>query len=214
MSSIFVSRRLFFTCCISILIPLQALLPQTEKQDALKLYNDGNYEQAIHVCKEEIATDNKNIDSYVVLSWSLVKNAQYREAEYWATEGHKRIQYDHRIIEVLAEAKFYLGNNAASLALFQEYISLVYNNGSRIADAYYFMGEIYIREARFNHADIALTTAIRFDPLNDIWWARLGYAREMAKNYLEAAAAYDQALKINTSQTDALRGKERINRYL
>lgn len=191
---------------------------QTEKKDALKLYRSGKYTEAISVCREEIEENNKNIDSYVVLCWALVKNGQYREAEYWGTEARKisdSAKYDHRIIEILGEAKYYLGNNDAALSLFQEYVSQVSSHiGNRYAEAYYFMGEIYIREARFNYADIALTTALTYENLNDLWWTRLGYAREMAKNYTGAEDAYNRALKLTPSLTDAASGIERISKYI
>ena len=123
-------------------------------------------------------------------------------------------KYDHRIIEILGEAQYYLGNNDAALSLFQEYVSQVSSHtGTRYAEAYYFMGEIYIREARFNYADIAFTTALTYENLNDMWWTRLGYAREMAKNYAGAEEAYNRALKLTPSQTDAASGIERISKY-
>lgn len=190
------------------------LQAQTQDTDALRLYNNGKYQQAIIQCKAELEQNPSNLDSYTVLCWALIKNGQYREAEYWATEGLRIGQYDHRIIEALGEAKYFLGNNDAALELFQQYISLVRTNASRVGDVYYYMGEIYIRKAMFNHADIALTVAVRFAPRNDNWLVRLGYAREMAKNYRDSALAYSKALEINPTQQDAIRGKERINKYL
>ena len=48
----------------------------------------------------------------------------------------------------------------------------------------------------------------------DSWWARLGYAREMAGNYIEAINAYDEALRLNSSSYDASRGRERVSAKL
>ena len=184
-------------------------------KDALMLYYNKNYKEAISVCEDEIKADPNRIDSYVVLCWSLIGNREYARAEQRAYDGLKLSRYDIRLIEVLGEAKYYLGKNEEALKQFQEYISIAPDRtGSRVGLAYYFMGEIYIRQTKFQHADIALSAAIRKDPLSDAWWTRLGYAREMAGNYAESLAAYEEALKLNPSKTDASRGKERVAEYI
>ncbi|NLM00095.1 MAG: tetratricopeptide repeat protein [Treponema sp.] len=180
------------------------------KSDAYKMYRAGNYVGAIKVCEDELKQNAKNMDSYVVLCWSLVNNRQFAEAELHATNARKISQYDHRIIEILAEAKFYLGKNVEALNLFQEYISLVSSNGDRLGLAYYFIGEIYVLQAMYEHADIALSQAVLLEPLKEAWWIRLGYAREMTKKYDKAVIAYDKALDLNNGAEDARRGKERV----
>lgn len=94
---------------------------------------------------------------------------------------------------------------------FQKYVANAPENGSRVGDAYYYMGEIFIRQARYQHADIALSAAVKKQPLFDKWWIRLGYAREMAKNYYEAMNAYDEALRLNSSSVEAERGRNRVS---
>lgn len=180
------------------------------KKDALKLYRNGDYAEAIKVCLQEIEEKPNNMDSYVVLCWSLVKNKQYSEAELWAKKGREISSYDQRIIEILGEAEYYLGKNSEALSLFQEYISLVPANGSRVGTAYYFMAEIYVRLGKFNHADIAFSQAVKTEPLNDTWWTRLGYVREMTKNYKLSAIAYDKAISLNNLNAEAKRGKDRV----
>ncbi|MDR3312803.1 MAG: tetratricopeptide repeat protein [Spirochaetaceae bacterium] len=189
---------------------LSGQTPEEPRRDALKLYNAGRFGEAIEVCEKELWADPNNRDSYVVLCWSLVSNRQYAEAELRASHAWNLNRYDQRIIEILAEAKYFLGKNAEALALFEEYITLVpVTTGARINAAYYYMGEIYIRMERFQHAEIAMTTAVRFEPNRDDWWMRLGYAREMAGNHSEAVSAYDQALRLNPASTDAQRGRLR-----
>ncbi|MBQ1984173.1 MAG: hypothetical protein II232_06060, partial [Spirochaetaceae bacterium] len=134
----------------------------------------------------------------------------YSEAELWAIKGREISSYDQRIIEILGEAKYYLGKNSEALSLFQEYISLVPANGSRVGTAYYFMAEIYVRLGKFNHADIAFSQAVKTEPLNDAWWTRLGYVREMTKNYKLSVLAYEKAISLNNLNTEAKRGKERV----
>ncbi|MBQ0002953.1 MAG: tetratricopeptide repeat protein [Treponema sp.] len=203
------SLFLFLTLILSFSVFAQS------KKDALKLYNNKNYKEAIETCEEEIKADPNHVDSYVVLCWSLIGNREYARAEQRAYDGLKLSRYDIRLIEVLGEAKYYLGKNEEALKQFQEYISIANDRtGSRVGIAYYFMGEIYIRQTKFQHADIAFSAAVRKDSYSDGWWTRLGYAREMAGNYAESLKAYEKALELNPSKTDAARGKERVAQYI
>lgn len=184
------------------------------KKDALVLYKHNNFKEAISVCEEELKADPNRVDAYVVLCWSLIGNGEYARCEQRAYDGLKLSRYDIRLIEVLGEAKYYLGKNDEALKQFQEYISIAPDRtGDRVDVAYYFMGEIYIRQTKFQHADIALSAAVRKRPHSDAWWTRLGYAREMAANYAESLVAYEEALKLNPSKTDAIRGKERVQEH-
>ena len=186
----------------------------TTKKDALVLYNNGKLREAIKVCEDELLENPNRVDSYVVMCWALVKNKQYAEAEQRANEGLVVSPYDLRLIEVLGEAKYYLGKNSGAMEQFQKYVANASDNSARIGTAYYFMGEIFIKQARFQHADIALSSAVKKEPLIDAWWVRLGYAREQAGNYLESVNAYDEALRLNPSSIDASRGRERVSAKL
>ncbi len=206
MKKVFLSLVLSSIFCISIFAQQRA--------DALVLYRNGKYAEAIKICEVEITEDPQNIDSYCVLCWSLVRNRQYAEAEQRATEARALNSTDVRLIEIQAEAKFYLGKNTSAMELFQNYLSNVPANGSRIGNAYYYMGEIYIRQAKYHHADISFSAAVHTEPLVDYWWTRCGYAREMANNYESALEAYTKALDLNSSNTDAQRGKDRVTAKL
>lgn len=184
------------------------------KQDALVLYNNGRYAESIAVCEQEINENPKRVESYVVMCWALVRNKQYSEAEQRALAGLSVSQYDLRLTEVLGEARYYLGKNNGAMEQFQKYVANAPESGSRVGTAYYFMGEIYIRQARYQHADIALSSAVRKEPLLEKWWIRLGYAREMAGNYYQAVEAYDEALRLNSSSVDAERGRTRVSAKL
>ena len=190
------------------------IFAQSQRQDALVLYHNGKYKEAIQVCEEELKENPKRVDSYVVMCWSLVRNRQYAEAEQRAADGLEVSPYDLRLIEINGEAKYYLGKNDGAMEQFEKYVSGAPESGARVGSAYYFMGEIYIRQARYQHADIALSAAVKKEPLLDNWWGRLGYAREMAGNYYESLAAYDEALRLNPSSIDASRGRDRVNAKL
>ncbi|MCR5606285.1 MAG: tetratricopeptide repeat protein [Treponema sp.] len=183
------------------------------KQDALKLYREKKYTEAIAVCEAELAENPSNIDSYAVLCWSLVKNKQYAEAEQRGLAANRIKPYDGRILEIIGEAKFYQGKNIGAMQFFQDYIANA-TKGTSTGIAYYFMGEIYIKQAKYQHADISLSMAVREEPLLDYWWMRLGYAREKTSSYESALKAYNKALELNPSQADALRGKARCTAEL
>ena len=177
--------------------------------DALALYRNGSYTESVDACLAEIAADPSRLESHVVLAWALVAAGRYEEADTWAEKGRLLSRYDPRLIEIQGEAKYYRGLNEPALRLFQEYISYA-PNGSKIAPAYFFMGEIYLRLSRFRHADIAFSTAIQLEDLNVQGWIRAGYAREMAKDYRPALDAYNKALELDSSRQDAVRGRERV----
>jgi len=181
------------------------------RPDALAEYRAGNYERAIQICRTEIDENPQNIEAHVVICWSLVRLNRNDEALRFGRAGRAINRYDVRIIEILGEIHFNLGMNNDALQYFQEYISLA-PEGGRIDTVYYYMGEIYIRQGKFRHADIALTTAVHWVPGNASWWARLAYTRENAGDLPSAIEAYERALSLNSQLIDAQRGLERIRR--
>ena len=203
-----------FSAVIAVIFAAGAVLyaqtTEQGKQDALFLYNSGRFEEAIKICQKEIEQNPNRVDSYVVMCWSLVRSRQYAEAELRANAGLLVSPYDLRLIEILGDARFYLGKNNGAMEQFQKYIAAAPENGARVGTAYYFMGELYVRKARYLHADIALSAAVRKEPLLERWWVRLGYAREMAKNYHGSLSAYDEALRLNPSSADAQNGRTRV----
>ncbi len=204
------AKRLGFSLILAL---VGAFLPAQEKGDALREYRLGNFEASVAICLSELEATPENMDSYAVLCWSLLKLGRYDEVARRATEARKLNRYDPRLVEALAEAHYYQGRNAESLKLFQEYADLA-PEGGRIDSAYYFMGELFIRMGRFRHADIALTTAVRYVSGDATWWTRLGYARENAGEMRHAVTAYERALALNPQSSDAKRGLERAKRAI
>jgi tetratricopeptide (TPR) repeat protein len=181
--------------------------------DALAEYRMGNYQAAVAICQNEIDRDPANIESHVVIGWSFLKLGRYQEARTYAQKGRQLSYYDARLVEILGEACYFQGQNAEALKFFEEYISLA-PDGPRIDVVYYYIGEIYIRQGRFRHADISLSTALHYVPLNAGWWTRLGYARERAGELTEAVKAYEKALGFDAQLADARRGLERVRASL
>ena len=161
----------------------------------------------------EINKTPHHLDSYVILAWALLADKRYQEAADWIIKGRALSQYDPRLIESHAQALYHLGKNEESIHLFEDYIAYA-PNGTKLSDVYYHLGELYLRLAKYRHADIAFSTAVRLDRLNSEWWTRLAYSREQAKEYRAALEAYETALQLNKNSTDAQKGYERVlNRF-
>lgn len=182
-----------------------ATLPGSE---ILKLSAAGKYEEARTKALARIAEFRDDIDAYVGLSWSLVSLRRYEEAETYAQKGYT-LRKDPRLAQAIGEASYYLGKNETALVMLREYIAS-YPEGNRAGLSFFLCGELYLRLARYMHADIAFTAAVRHNPQNPQWWARLGWARENAQKPLKALEAYETALGLNPNLSDAREGKARI----
>jgi tetratricopeptide (TPR) repeat protein len=186
---------------------------QNRPPDALVEFRAGNFQRAVQICLDEIAENPNNLEAHVVICWSLIRLNRYEEALRYARAGRAIHRFDVRITQILGEIHYYMGLNNEALQFFQEYANLA-PEGARIDQVYYFMGEIFIRQGRFRHADIALTTAVHWVPGNAAWWVRLGFARENAGDLSNALEAYERALSLNPQLTDAQRGLDRIRRAM
>lgn len=206
-----IAARLVFTTALLLFVSIAAFAQN--KPDALAMYHAGQYDQAVQTCLSEIQQMPKNLDSYSVLGWSLLKLGRYQDAVNYELVALDISRYDPRIVEILGEAYYFLGDSTNALKYLEEYTVLA-PNGDRIDDVYYFMGETYIRLGEFNRADIAISTAVYYSPNVAQWWTRLGYAREMARNYQLALDAYSHALTLNPASIDAATGKARVSAKL
>jgi tetratricopeptide (TPR) repeat protein len=184
-----------------------------QRTDAFKDYQSGLYEEAVKICKAEITSNPNNLESHVILCWSLVSLGRYEESRTYALAGREISRYDPRIIEVLGEVYYFQGRNTEALKYFQEYLNLA-PQGSRVNTVFYYIGEIFIRQGHFHRADIALSTAVYYMPRNAGWWARLAYARENAGDIPQAIAAYEKALSLDETLIDAQKGISRVRTRL
>ncbi|MDR1178098.1 MAG: tetratricopeptide repeat protein [Spirochaetaceae bacterium] len=219
------NRGKFFACVFcAVLLSLPGFSQET-RPDALRSYRIGRdleardrlqdarpyYDEAIRICLEEINLNAANMDSYTVLTWALQRQNRYAEVIEWGQRGLRVQDNDFRIIETMGEASFYLNQYAQSLRYMQRYVD-GNPQGERISVAFFFIGEIYRLQQKYRHADIAYTTAVRFEPSLALWWYRLGTVRESAGEYPNAAEAYEQALRLNPNYREASEGLVRSRR--
>ncbi|MCL2382398.1 MAG: tetratricopeptide repeat protein [Treponema sp.] len=198
--------------CVFLLLSLAPLFAQT-RPDALQAFRDGDFLRSVEICRAEIAENPRNLESHVVICWSLMSLGRHDEARAYANAGRNINRYDLRLILILGEVNFFQGRNAEALQYLQLYINLA-PEGPRVDRVYYLLGEVHMRMGRFRHADIALTTAVHRVPGNAAWWTRLAYARENAGNLTGAVAAYERAIALNSQLGDAQRGLERVRQTL
>jgi tetratricopeptide (TPR) repeat protein len=178
-------------------------------RDALASYKGGKYEEAVSICLEEIKDNPANLDSFVVAGWAFLRLGRFSDARDAALSGRKVNFYDPRLVETLGESCYFLGLNGEAKKYFEEYVNLA-PQGAEIELVYYYMGEIFIREGRFRHADIAFTSALHHRPNSALWWSRLGYARERSGETTGAIRSYERALGLDSTLADAKRGMERL----
>jgi tetratricopeptide (TPR) repeat protein len=169
------------------------------------------YNEAARICMDEISRNGTNMDAFTVLTWTLQRQGKYAEVISWGERGLRVNSSDYRVIETMGEAYFYLNNYENSLRFMQRYVNAL-PQGERTPTAYFFIGEIYRLQRKFQHADIAYTTAVRLEPGMALWWFRLGSVRESSGDYTPAIEAYERALRLNPNYREATEGLARSRR--
>jgi tetratricopeptide (TPR) repeat protein len=204
-------RAAFAAAVIAALVTAQ--VSAQDKPDALELYRANKFAEAVKVTQQELAVSPNNIDSYVVMGWSYLRLQQYPEALAAAQKAINLNPNDPRVIQIQGEAQVFLGKIDDALRNLEQYVVLR-PGGDRIGRVYWLMGECYIRLKEFQNADIAISTAVYYEQNNAVWWARLGYARELGNSLKWASDAYSRALKLDPGLVDAQHGKDSVDKKL
>ncbi len=206
--------------------------PQSQGQtqpnaDALLRYNQGRnlelagklvestarFQEAIAICDRELAQDPTRMDAYTVKCWSLFRLGKYKEVVDIGTAALK-VKFDARVVEVMGEAYFHLGDDATALRYLQRYIDNIGEWGERVATAYFYMAESYLRLKRYDHADIAYAMAVHREPGLARWWFRYAGAVEILGDNQRAFDLYGRALKLNPGMAEAQQGQARTKARL
>jgi tetratricopeptide (TPR) repeat protein len=161
-----------------------------------------HYNEAVRICLDEVSRNAANRDTYTVITWTLQRQRKYTDVITWGERGLRIYTDEYRIIETMGEAFFYLGNYDRSLSYMQRYTNAL-PQGERVSVAFFFIGEIYRLGQKYQHADIAYTTALRFEPGIALWWYRLATVREQIGDRRPAIDAYQQSLRLNPNYSEA-----------
>ena len=183
--------------------------------EARNRFEEGNtyYNEAVRICMEELNRNNANMDSYTVLTWTLLRQRRYTEVINWGDRALRINPGDFRIIETMGEAYFYLNDYEHSLIMMQRYAASM-PRGDKASTAYFFMGEIYRNQRKYLHADIAYTTAVTLEGGIFLWWYRLGMVREAAGEYGPAIEAYEKSLSLSPASRESAEALERNRKLL
>ncbi len=182
---------------------------QEENIDALEMYRSGDREGAIRVTLSEIDVNPNNIDSYVVLGWALNAAGRHAEAIDYGLQALQVNRFESRILQIIAEAHYDLGNTVEALEYLEKYVQVA-PTGSFVDWVYLAMGEIFLRLGEYHRADIALSTSVYHNNRVASRWGRLGFAREQLEEWQYALEAYERALQLDPNLGDAIRGKQRV----
>ena len=199
-----------FGFLLLLIVSMGGLFAQEEQErDALQAFRDGRYADAIRITELELESSPANMDAYAVQGWALLSLGRWTATIASSQRALEISPYDSRIIAIMAEAQYGLGNNLSALKYIQDYIA-VSPNGSVVAYMYQLMGEIHIRFEEYHSADIALSTSLYYEPGNARIWQRLGFAREQTGDSDHALEAYRQALELNGNLEEAREALARI----
>ncbi|MCL2270204.1 MAG: tetratricopeptide repeat protein [Treponema sp.] len=167
------------------------------------------YNEAVRICLDEISRNAATRTTYTVIAWTMQRQRRYADVISWGERGLRIYPDEHRIVEIMGEAYFYLGNYERSLTYMQRYTNAL-PQGDRASIAFFFIGEIYRLTQKYHHADIAYTTALRIEPNIALWWYRLASVREQINDRNPAIEAYQQALRYNPNYREARDGLTRL----
>jgi tetratricopeptide (TPR) repeat protein len=193
------------------------------RPDALALFRQGRdleakglldearakYQASVDVCDAELRADSSRMESYVVKTWSLFRLQRYREVVE-AGEIALKLRFDARIVETMGEAYYFLDQLELVLVSMRRYIETVGEAGDRVATAYFYMGETYMRQKRYNHAYISYAAACHYEKGMARWWFRLGQASELIADRGRALECYQKALALAPAYAEAQSAVSRL----
>ena len=167
------------------------------------------FASSLQATEKLLAKEPSNLDYVSLQCWNLFRLNRHNDVVATAQKALRAAQ-DHRVIETLAESLYFLNRNEESLAYFIQYFRLAHEDDERMSSAYYYVGECYMRLKKYEHADIAFSTATAMEKNMYYWWYRLGAVKEILSQYRRAYDAYGRALQISPKFQYALDGRARV----
>ncbi len=179
------------------------------------LYKQGKYRAAIREAEILIQRDRESIGAYAVKGWAHLSLRQWNEALKIAKAGYAITQGDRRIVEILGEAHYELGNYTESLNYLERYL-VIAPKGQLKGWVHYFIGMIYLKRGKLRKADISFTTAVEYEKARKNaprvqWVLALAGLKEKRARKEEALATYRYVLSIDANNTTARKAIIRLN---
>lgn len=168
-----------------------------------------DFQRSLAMTERLLTADQANTDLQTLKTWNLFRLHRYLDTVVYA-QNVLNAHQDYRIIETMAEALYFLGKNEEALSAFSRYFTLSPEDDDRRSSAYYYVGEIYFRIKKFEHADIAFSTAVALEKNMYYWWYRLGIVEEILGNYRRAYQSFNASLVLNSSFQPAIEAKARV----
>lgn len=156
-----------------------------------------------------LLSDASNADLISLECWNLFRLNRHKDVVVIAQKALLTVK-DFRVMETLAESFYFLDRNEEALKQFAKYVELAPPGEERMSSAYYYIGECYMRLKKYEHADIAFSTATSIEKNMYYWWYRLGSAKELLGQYKRAYEIYGKALELNAGFQFAKDGRERV----
>jgi len=156
-----------------------------------------------------LPADAANPDLVSLQCWNLFRLGRHKDVAAIAQKALQTLK-DHRITETMAESLYFLERDEEALRNFAKYFELAPPHDDRMSSAYYYVGECYVRLKKYEHADIAFSTATSMEKGMYFWWYRLGSVKELLGQYKRAYGAYGTALELNSGFKPARDGRERV----
>lgn len=200
--------------------PVVSVQPEVVKPDAVKMYNNKNYLEAISICLDEIKVTPWKRDPYIVAGWSYIALGRFQEAFDISQQGIERTGADARLAANAEEALVKAYENLYNTGKFNEALVKIQTllsfspDSGKLPTAYAAMGEIYLKKGNYIYADIAFSYALYNNPHLFEWWVGAGTAREKSGDFRSALSAFTEALKLKPESEEAKRGKDRVRQKI
>lgn len=167
------------------------------------------FQRSLAMTERLLSKEPSNPDLQTLKTWNLFRLHRYVDTVVYA-QSVLNTREDHRVLETMAEALFFLNKNEEALSAFGRYFTIAPENDDRSSSAFYYVGEIYFRIKKYEHADIAFSTAVSMEKNMYYWWYRLGLVKEILGQYRRAYEAFNTSLSLKSNFKPALEARERV----
>jgi len=167
------------------------------------------FQRSLAMTERLLSKEPSNPDLQTLKTWNLFRLHRYVDTVVYA-QSVLNTREDHRVLETMAEALFFLNKNEEALSAFGRYFTIAPENDDRRSSAFYYVGEIYFRIKKYEHADIAFSTAVSIEKNMYYWWYRLGLVKEILGQYRRAYEAFNSSLSLKSNFKPALEARERV----